>query len=177
MDTHRNLPVRSTSMTTNERPTNPLCPAWASHLENAMERLYPTGIPSGDREADAIVRRAALREYADCEGHGIGPAVEASPRVEIVCQAFVTLVVEADGSVRVEVPYNVQGDLLDFVTHVEVDGTPAWSPEDEDPPTAAADEQYAAAHKVASEALAAGNVPLWLFFDSQDGGYSEEART
>lgn len=51
--------------------TNPLCPDHTAHAENAFDRLFPAGHPTGSltpAESEAIDRMAEA-EYLACEGH------------------------------------------------------------------------------------------------------------
>jgi hypothetical protein len=51
--------------------TNPNCPDFASHQENAAERLYPhlTDLSGLSADEFALIDAAAEAEYRHCEGH------------------------------------------------------------------------------------------------------------
>ncbi len=48
--------------------TNPQCPAYESHFENAVDLLFP-GVTVLTTEQDEQVVAAADAEYRCCEGH------------------------------------------------------------------------------------------------------------
>lgn len=54
--------------------TNPLCPGYDSHQENAYDHLVSEGLVTSDRfslttEEDAMCEALAMSEYLACEGH------------------------------------------------------------------------------------------------------------
>lgn len=54
--------------------TNPHCPAYESHQENAYDHLASEGLVTSDRfsltaDENAMVEALAMSEYLACEGH------------------------------------------------------------------------------------------------------------